>query len=67
MIKKLKDSFFYFWSMFFYYIGHYISIPMFYYDLGFLYPVYVFFMDKSHKIQEYAELNKPWIKPDENE
>jgi len=64
MLKKFRDGFFFCLSKGLYLIGHWISIPMYKFDLGFLYPSYVFFMHYSGEIQEYSGLDGPWNTPE---
>ena len=45
-----------------YYLGHWISFPMSWFDLGWLYPTYSRLMCWSSNIQDWAGNDKPWSK-----
>jgi hypothetical protein len=44
-----------------YYIGHWISFPMTWFDWAWLYPPYCRLMCWSCDIQEWAGNEKPWV------
>jgi hypothetical protein len=43
-----------------YYLGHWISFPMQWFDWGWIYPTYNRLMCWSSNIQDWAGNNKPW-------
>jgi len=49
-------------SEIFYYLGHWISFPMTYFDWAWVYPIYNKLMSISVDIQDWAGNEKPWIK-----
>ena len=48
-----------------YYLGHWISFPMHWFDLGFVYPIYNRLMCWSSDIQDWAGNDEPWRKVDD--
>jgi len=48
-----------------YYLGHWISFPMHWFDWAWLYPTYSRLMLWSSKIQDWAGNTKPWQHIDE--
>lgn len=48
-----------------YYLGHWISYPMHYFDWAWLYPIYNRLMMYSNDIQDWAGNDKPWKKINE--
>ena len=45
-----------------YYLGHWISFPMYWFDWYWIYSIYNKIMLWSSEIQDWAGNDKPWIK-----
>jgi len=45
-----------------YYLGHWISFPMQWFDWTWLYPIYNQLMNCSSNIQDWAGNDRPWKK-----
>ncbi len=50
------------WALF--WLGDVVSKPMHYFNWAWLYPVYNNLMCWSADVQDWAQLNEPWRKPD---
>jgi len=50
-----------------YYLGHWISFPMHWFDWCWIYPTYNCLMCWSSDIQDWAGNNKPWEKINEQD
>ena len=48
-----------------FYIGHWISAPMNYFDWAWIYPIYNKIMLYSCNVQDWAGNDKPWMKINE--
>lgn len=46
-----------YYCMMYYYLGHWVSIPMFKYDWAFLYPLYHYLISKSVDISDKYNLD----------
>lgn len=49
-----------------YYLGDWVSYPIYWFDWAWLYPTYNKLMTWSCNIQDWAGNNKPWTKHEQN-